>query len=73
MFLAATKPVSKTWGALGLGLVTPIWQMGGLQDYCFGRFLSSSLLPPSSAGKFHFKLRNRYSTTKYKLGDGFKY
>ena len=73
MFLAATKPVSKTWGALGLGLVTPIWQMGGLQDYCFGRFLSSSLLPPSSARKFHFKLRNRYSTTKYKLGDGFKY
>ena len=70
-FLAASKPVSKTWGALGFGLVTPIWQMGGLRDYCFGRFLSSSLLPPGSAGKFHFKLRNRYSTTKYKLGDGF--
>ena len=56
MFLAATKPVSKTRGNLGLGLVTPMWQMGGLQDYCFGGFLSSSLLPPGSARKFHFKV-----------------
>ena len=81
MFLAATKPVSKTWGALGLGLVTPIWQMGGLQDYSTGEMdgtkpyincpLPCHLFVP--AGKFHFKLRNRYSTTKYKLGDGFKY